>query len=184
MNWRWERNRYHFSIFADMQRHRCGAATAQPVILRCLGFGRAESRVSFQSKEPPLLQMAKGGGTRRVRALGEHNGTPLLQFKSGRGQTLLNAAGFRFASVCWRGKESDLADSTSVRDEPRRKYCPTLGGSLNPHFASWSMNSLAFPKCKILILDSTRARPQRRCQSIGRSGAVLPDRACRQDRPL
>jgi len=166
-----------------MQRHRCCAATAQPVIFRLHGIGQSESWVSFQSKEHPLLQMAKRGGTRRVRALGEHNGTPLLQFKSARGQTLLNAAGFRFASVCWRGKESDLVDSTSLRAEPRRKYSPHWG-KFKPACCQLVNEFFAFRKCKILILDSNRGTPQRPCQSIGRRRGVLPVRACWQDRPL
>jgi len=56
MNCCWERNRYHFSLFADMQRHRCPAAMAEPVIFRLMGLdnlrvGSASSRKSVPSSK-------------------------------------------------------------------------------------------------------------------------------------
>src|ERR1039457_250257 len=45
---------------------------AQPVIFRLIGIGKSESGVNFQSKKHPVLQIAKGGGARRVGTFAEH----------------------------------------------------------------------------------------------------------------
>ena len=70
------------------------------------------------------------------------------------------------------GPGMNLGENTAPHSGEFKPTCCQLGNEF-----------FAFSKCKILILDSNRGRSKRPCQSIGISGAVLPVRDCRQDRP-
>jgi len=54
----------------------------KPEILHSVGFRQADRRLTFEAKEPSVLQIAKQGGTGRIATLGDHNSTPLLLLAS------------------------------------------------------------------------------------------------------
>jgi len=46
---------------------------AKPEVLHSVGFGRAERWVTFEAKKSALFERVKGGGTRRIATIGDHD---------------------------------------------------------------------------------------------------------------